>query len=80
VKKKESLPTKIVIEAGNSGDPSVGIAGTEVKITIETNCNVEDIMKDIHYRDNDKLFHADIQNILAWIDDSTCTIDEIRME
>lgn len=71
---------KLVIVAENGGDPSVGIGCTEVKITIETNCDVNDILSDIHYKDNEELFRKDIQNILAWIDDMPCSIESIKVE
>uniref|UniRef100_A0A6M3LR39 Uncharacterized protein n=1 Tax=viral metagenome TaxID=1070528 RepID=A0A6M3LR39_9ZZZZ len=74
------MKQKLVIEAGNSGDMSVGIYPMNVKITIEANVDMEDVLLDAKYRDNLKLFHEDIKDLLLWLDDMECRIDSIKAE
>ena len=68
---------KLVIEAGNNGDMSVGISGTDIKITIESNVDMEDVLSDICYKDNEVMFKKDVQNLITWVDDMGCSIDKM---
>jgi hypothetical protein len=69
---------KLIIEAGNDGDMSVGIPGLGAIITIEANVNMKDVLGDIHYKDNYKIFIQDIKNLLHWIDDMDSEVHNVR--
>lgn len=52
VKEREVFEMKkLVIEAENDGDMSVGIPSLRAKITIEANVDMEDVIKDLNYKD-----------------------------
>jgi len=71
---------KLVIEAGNNGDRSVGIPPLDIKIIIEANCDMRDVLDCINYPGNFELFRKDIQNLIDWIDDMECRVYSIKAE
>ncbi len=74
------MKEKLIITAGNNGDRSVGIPPLDIKITIEANCDMQDVLDGVNYNDNPMLFRKDIQNLVAWIDDMECRVYDIKVE
>ena len=79
-KGRGKMKQKLIIEVGNMGDASVGIAGLNAKITIEANVDMEDVLKDIRYMDNEKQFEKDVNTLITWIDEMGCSINKIYIE
>ena len=71
---------KLIIEGGNNGDMSVGIYPLKVKITIEANVDLKDVLSEMNYRCNKILVEEDIEKLLLWIDDTKSYIEDIRIE
>lgn len=69
----------LVIEASNAGEESVGIQPLHCKIMIEADTEMQEVLDNINYLDNLKLFKKDIQNLLLWIDSMPSTIDNIYL-
>lgn len=71
---------KLIIEAGNNGDMSVGVAPLDVKITIEVNGDIDELVEDLRLSPTKQTFEKDVQNLLLWIDDSVCKVYSVRGE
>ena len=69
------MKNKLIIKTGHSGIPPL-----ELTITIEGNIDMKDVLKDIFWEDNEKLFVKDIKQLCGWIDDMTCIVDTIDIE
>lgn len=72
------MKNKLIIQAENEGDMSVGLTPLTAKITIEINGDAEEVLRDIHMQDNIKEFAVDVNNLLSWFDDMPCKIYSIK--
>jgi len=72
------LDEKIVIEATNSGDRSVGISPAYVTITIESNVSADETASNILYQDNLKMFLEDVCKFCdSWIDEMPFWVERV---
>lgn len=68
---KEKPFDKLVVNVFDSGDRSVGIWPTQVKITIESNASFRD---QIDYKDNRELFRKAIEKLGEWFTDMPVSV------